>query len=172
MSPCFRTFGSRPVIVVLSHPNLDSTHDSRFSRWFGSKTQDREAFDSLIWFLYLLEDHTMFYNNVCYFMTYHVHECIRKYITSMLALCYRIQHVHLTITCITIKWVSQYVTICISRSRNWENARGCTTEEGMTQWKVKNFTKTHCFPSSNCLWAQSTTNREGGDWHNNNSSTP
>ena len=54
MSPCFQNFGSRPVIVVLSHPNLDSTNDSRFSRWFGSKTQDREAFDSLIWFLYLL----------------------------------------------------------------------------------------------------------------------
>ena len=118
-----------------------------------------------LWFDFsiCLEDHTMFYNNVCYFMTYHVHKCIRKYITSMLALCYRIQHVHLTITCITIKWVSQYVTICISRSRSRENARGCTTEEGMTQWKVTIFTKTHCIPSSNCLWAQSTTNREGGD---------
>ena len=80
-------------------------------------------------------------------------------------------YVHLTITCITIKWVSQYVTICISRSRNWENVRWCTTEEGMTHWKVTIFTKTHCFPSSNCLWAQSTTNREGGDWHKK-SSTP
>ena len=110
-----------------------------------------------LWFDFsiCLEDHTMFYNNVCYFMTYHVHKCIRKYITSMLALCYRIQHMCIsqsrasqssgfhnmsqfasTSTCITLyitKWVSQYVTICITPPQHHgERGRGMQVS---AQWR-------------------------------------